>query len=395
MRKKAVADILKLLPEEQLAKLGSSTGVDQGVSRLYGDIMLKLLVFSHLKSDRLSTHMMELFYNSPLFSLFSGKGGHKTRHSSLASRLSTMNADYFAELFQWCSQRFAKEMPKSKFSRQVVRFDSTLCAISSALVNWGMQVGRPAKEGPAKVQLKFSVGLTNSLPSSVESFFDQGHLSEENALKEAIQKANLQKEDLLVFDLGLKSRKTLQSFDEQGLHFVTKGSSKLRYEYIDTHSHIKGRSADGLRFLQDSKVYLYANGQQKIAHAFRLVEVLVEKTGKPLRFITNIWQMSAMDIARIYRMRWDIEVFFRFIKQELNVKHLLNHTENGIRIQIYTALITAILVLVYKASQKVPGYKLAKILFADELMLLLVERLSAKAPAKRKGLMAASSLPAP
>ena len=107
MRNKSVADIFNLLPKAQLEKIGASTGVDHSVSRLYGDIMLKLLIFSMLKSERLSTHVLEVFYNSPMFSMFSGKGAHKTRHSSLASRLSTMNADYFAELFR----------PRSKTSK--------------------------------------------------------------------------------------------------------------------------------------------------------------------------------------------------------------------------------------------------------------------------------------
>lgn len=396
MKKQSVADILNLLPEEQLNKIGISTGVDHSVSRLYGDIMLKLLIFGMLRSDRLSMRVLEQFYNSALFSLFSGKGAHQTKHSSLSSRLTSLKADYFAHIFQWCSQHFASVLPHSKLSKQLTRFDSTLCAISSSLVSWGMRVGRPPKEAPAQVQLKFSVGLTNVLPTSLQSFFDQEHLWEETALKEAIQKAAPQPADLVVFDLGLKSRQSLKLFDEQGIHFLTRGGSNLQYQFQQVHRHIKGRSADGLRFLCDSQVYLYTTGGKQLAHAFRLVEAQVEENGEILRWITNIWDLTAMDIARIYRRRWDIEVFFRFLKQELNIKHLLNHSENGIQIQIYSALITAILLIVYKTTHNMASYKQAKIRFEDELLMLLINTLKSSNHSKGKGVIFAwSARPAP
>lgn len=375
MKLKEVSAIFSQIPDKLLRQLVEETGVDRGVSRLRGTLIFKLLVFSMLRSNRLSTRVLEHFYNSELFSAFSGKGGHKTRHSSLASRLSHMNVDYFAQLFDWSSDHFAKGLSdkNNKLSKQVNRFDSTMCAISSALVDWGMKVGCPPKEGPAKVQVKFTVGLRDMLPSSLDSFFQQQYLSEERALKEAIQRAAPQPEELVVFDLGLKSRKTLQLFDQEGLHFITKGGDNLRYEHASTYRQIKGRHADGLKFIQDSKVYLHVDGHHLMEHPFRLVEVEVEENGKRLYFLSNVWELSAMDIARAYRYRWDIEVFFRFVKQELNIKHLINRSENGIQIQLYTALITAILLTVYKVNNKIKSFKIAKLKFEEELLLLLTK----------------------
>lgn len=375
MKLKEVSAIFSQLPEQLLTQVGEDTGVDRSVSRLRGALIFKLLLFSMLRSNRLSTRVLEHFYNSELFSAFSGKGGHKTRHSSLASRLSHMNAAYFAQLFHWSSEHFAKSLAgkNTKLCKQVHRFDSTMCAISSALVDWGMKVGCPPKEGPAKVQVKFTVGLRHLLPSSFDSFFHQNYLSEERALKEAIQNAAPQPEELVVFDLGLKSRKTLQLFDEEGLNFITKGGDNLRYESVSTHRQIKGRSADGLKFIQDSKVYLYVEGHKIMEHPFRLVEAEVEENGKRLYFLSNVWELSAMEIASVYRYRWDIEVFFRFMKQELNVKHLINRSKNGIQIQLYTSLIAAILLTVFKINNEIKSFKIAKLKFEEELLLLLMK----------------------
>ena len=381
MNTEQVAKLLRLLPGKLLSQIGQATNVDYSVSRLRGDVMVKLLLFAMLRSNRLSTRVLEHFYNSPLFSAFSGKGGHQTRHSSLADRLGSMNADCFAELFSWTSQRFGGQLSGDKLVQRVKRFDSTLCAISSALVAWGMRVGRSPQQGPA--QVKFTVGLKHLLPTSLESFFDQEHLSEETALREAIQRSDPQPDELVVFDLGLKSRETLRLFDQQGIRFVTPGGSKLRYEVVEEHRQIKGRKADGLCFLQDSRVYLYGGGNTLIKHPFRLVEVRIEASGERLYFLSNLWQLSAMDIARIYRHRWDIEVFFRFIKQELTIKHLINRSENGVKIQLYMALITAILVIVYKNANRISSYKIAKLRFEEELLLLIVQQINNIPPSKQ------------
>lgn len=381
MKRQDVQQIFKSLPAELLAQIGEQTQVDHNVSRLYGERMLKLLILAMLRSDKISTHTLAYLYDTPFFNALSGKGDHSTRHSSIASRLSTMKPEYFKQLFEWCIAHFGKLIPaKTPLLKKIKRFDSTMVSISSALVDWGMRVGRPPQKGHQQVQLKFTMGLHASLPSSLKTFFDQAHLAEETALKEAIQGANLKKGDIAVFDKGLKSRKTLKVFDEQGIHFVTRGSLNIRYEILELHKKIKGRKADGLKFIQDTKVYLYTNGHQALEHPFRLIEVEDLQTGKTLFFITNIWDLTARQIAQIYRARWDIEVFFRFLKQQLSIKHLINRTENGVQIQIYAALITAMMLLVFKISNKISSYKIAKMKFEDDLLILLFKELQLKPP---------------
>lgn len=380
LKKRDVKELIGSFPKNLLADLGEQTNIDKNVSRLYGDRMFKLLLFSMLRSDRVSTRVMEYFYSTPFFNALSGKGGHTTRHSSIADRLSTMNPEYFQRLFEWSVGHFGKQLPGAGLLKKIKRFDSTMVAISSALVEWGMRVGRPPSDGYPVVQLKFTMEMHAHLPASVKSFFDQPHLSEETALKEAILAADLQQGDLVVFDKGLKSRKTFQTFDKQGIHFITTGSTNVRYEVLETHRNIKGRKANGLKFIQDVKVHLYRDSNQVLEHPFRLIEAEILESGERIFFITNIWDLSAIKIACIYRHRWDIEVFFRFIKQQLNIKHLINRSKNGVKIQIFTALIAAILVLVFKLGNKIPSYKIAKMKFEDDLLLLIVNELKEKPP---------------
>ena len=87
--------------------------------------------------------------------------------------------------------------------------------------------------------------------------------------------------------------------------------------------------------------------------------------------VTNNFEYSAKEITQAYRRRWDIEVFFRFIKQELNVSHLVSLNKNGIQVMLYMTLIVAMLILIYKNANNI-GYKTAKRRFKMEVRNLAI-----------------------
>ena len=90
------------------------------------------------------------------------------------------------------------------------------------------------------------------------------------------------------------------------------------------------------------------------------------KTGNYFWFLTNDFNLSAKEISLAYRRRWDIEVFFRFIKQELNVSHLVSLNKNGMQVIVYMTLIVAMLILIYKKENSI-SYKTAKRRFSMEI----------------------------
>ena len=114
-------------------------------------------------------------------------------------------------------------------------------------------------------------------------------------------------------------------------------------------------------------VYLYRDGDKLVKEEFRLVEVKRRKDGKSLFFLTNILDLSAIIIADIYKMRWQIEVFFRFLKQEMNLTHFVCNDMNAIQVMIYTTLITAMLILIYKKKMVLNLIKSPKSNFSKNL----------------------------
>ncbi len=105
---------------------------------------------------------------------------------------------------------------------------------------------------------------------------------------------------------------------------------------------------------------------------FRLVVIKSKSLeGNEFWFLSNNFELSAEEIATLYRKRWDIEVFFRFLKQELNVSHLVSLNKNGMEVMMYMTLIVAMLVLIYKKANNV-GYKTAKRRFSMEVRNLAI-----------------------
>jgi IS4 transposase len=82
--------------------------------------------------------------------------------------------------------------------------------------------------------------------------------------------------------------------------------------------------------------------------------------------------LSAAEITDLYKSRWEIETFFKFIKQELNFKHLLSRNENGIKAVMYLTMITAILLTIYKKVNNIVGWAITKFKFMEDLQRVIM-----------------------
>ena len=88
--------------------------------------------------------------------------------------------------------------------------------------------------------------------------------------------------------------------------------------------------------------------------------------------MTNIHDLDPYEIAFIYKKRWEIEVFFKFLKQELNLSHIVSRNENGVKVMIYMTLILSMLLLTYKKLNNLNGYKIPKMNFAKEIEIEVI-----------------------
>jgi IS4 transposase len=145
-----------------------------------------------------------------------------------------------------------------------------------------------------------------------------------------------------------------------------------KYEIIKIHKEIKWRKAWELVLESDEIVKLYSKNWKRLDKEIRVI--VAKKWTEKYIFVTNILELSAVKITEIYARRWDIEVFFKFIKQEFWFSHFVSRSENGIKNMLYMTLIASILMIVYKEKNKIEWYKEARRMFVAELNeLLLIE----------------------
>ena len=171
----------------------------------------------------------------------------------------------------------------------------------------------------------------------------------------------------VVFDRGISSRDSYDLLTKNKIQFVSRINDNPK-QTIHTANKIKKKmQTDTLTIVSDSWVYLYTERKTRSEYPVRLIKATKKSDKESIVFISNMDNLTASEITEIYKSRWNIEVFFKFIKQHLNFSHLLNRTENGIKVIMYVTMTAAILLLEYKQLKKLKSYKLTKQKFAYDL----------------------------
>ena len=374
----SVKQLINCIPTDHLAELAEVTQVNYQVKKLTGEIMFKLLLMGILCSEKISLRVMEDLYKSKRFRLLVNLDSQNTtRHTSLSDRLMNIKADYFEQIFDTTYELLSKKYHSEAIKKQrIIRYDSSCIAASAKLLKEGIIHGQPSKEGIHRLkQVKISIGFDGMLIRKAKIYNKQKYAGDDEVLRETILETKKEKNEVVVFDRGLKTRKAFAEITDQKKYFVTRMNPSKGYDVIKPIANVKGKQTDSLQLISDEKVYLYHEQHVKFKMPFRLIRAQSLQSGEQLFFVTNIWKMKAENITEIYRRRWDIEVFFKFLKQEMNLKHFTSYSENGIKVMLYVTLIAAMLILLYKKLNQLSSYKRAKKLFIEELDTELIREI--------------------
>jgi len=366
----SVKDLLGLIPDESFTSISRETNSDYQVKKLFSRNLFYLLLYGLMESNRVTLRSLEEVYKTKKFKfLFNLNQKVNIKFNTISTRLSNMNISFFERIYQDIYSTFSSLIPNDKaLGYKITRVDSTMVCEAANKIEEGMIL---ANQHGRKKHIKYTIALTDLFPSSVEVFTQQAALSEEIAIPAVIFK-NIDKkvDNIFVFDRGMQSRKRFCELDNEDYSFVTRLSTKSRYQSISETELPADNQVGNLAIEKDEKVYLYSNGK-KYNNPFRLIRAVNDKND-PVWLLTNRYDLSIQEIVEIYRRRWDIEVFFRFIKQELNFKHFMSTNINGIKIILYMTLILAMLILIYKKLNEV-GYRIAKLRFYYELEDFILE----------------------
>ena len=390
-----VQDILRIVPDEALAKIASDTKVDYYAKVLTGERVFYMLVCAFTLADRSSQRKLEDVFQSKLFiSLFNVEPGKRVSHSSISARLAKINIEFFERAYEAIYKSFSKYYtPDEIASMRLVRVDSTMVAEASNKLKEGFTVGSKSSDGKEKRQIKYTMAFDGFQAMLAKVFGEAKYLSEDKAMPEVVReliKKDKEHCNLYLLDRGFSALANYNEVSDSKAKFVGRIKTNRKMEVV---GRLMEEGADKdlgkLELIDDVKVHLYGKGGKVDPHVYRVVKARfkeprdttrrnvgsntkVRRVENEVYFITNDFDLSAKEVAEAYRRRWDIEVFYRFLKQNLCFSHLLSTSENGIKVILYMTLITAMLIMIYKHLNEI-GFSTAKWRFMLEMIDLATQ----------------------
>lgn len=290
-------------------------------AQLSGKKSLRDLVFS------LGRHQRKLYH----------LGLDPVKRSTLADANEQRPARIFSETYFKLLHRLEAELPRHSGPQRVKIMDATYVPVCNSLFPWADFM--PDKSA---VKLHFLLAAEAGTPQDLKVTSGQVHELE------VARKPSFAPGDLLLLDRGYVDFAWLYSLHQQGVGFVTRLQKNIRYQVVRRNPVPPDSSV-----LADQLVRLstyYSRG--RYPETLRLVHYRDPETGKEYVFLTNLPGLPALAVADLYRQRWQIETFFRWIKQNLKIKTFYGTSENGVLIQIWTALIAYLLLLWIKLRSR-------------------------------------------
>ena len=243
--------------------------------------------------------------------------------------------DFGYHLIEQVRPLFAKERtPLIDLEETIFALDSTSISVSINLAAWAS-----GKYSRGAVKMHTLLDLRGNIPTFIH--ISDGTWHDSNVMDYIQFESNA----VYTMDKAYVDLTALNKMDSIGAYFVTRAKSVMRYRIIETMD----TNEDGI--LADQLVMLTGHKSSRLyPKPLRIVQYRDAETNEKLTFISNNMDISALDIANIYRNRWQIEVFFKWIKQNMTVKRMWGYSENAVRIHLWTAIISYLLMAKIKAN---------------------------------------------
>jgi len=352
-------NVVDFIPDQLLDNFAKETDVDYSVKKLRGKEDFKLFLYGMLSGRKLSLRILATIFRSEKFKQLFNLPSKEVKHSTIGTRLSKINFQYFERIFEYLvTAEKARAVSLGDKKIDVSKIDSTIVALSCKLLKIGIEDG-------SKRMIKYSVEISGGIPVKVLFYRDQTYSSEDNALPALIarKRAN-QSHNITIFDRGIQRKETFCGLAKEQIFFISRLTGQ-KYRVKEELPFEKTKTAS-LKICSDQLIE-FVNSSSENKQEFRLIVGINIKTKQKISFITNVNFLTAEEITELYKSRWEIETFFKFLKQELNFSHLLSRSENGIKAVAYLTLIAAILLTIYKKINNITGWIPAKIQFLDQL----------------------------
>jgi len=252
-------------------------------------------------------------------------GSRGIARSTLARLNQKQSAHLYQDLFYHLYTRCQSLSPKHPF-----RFKHKLYSLDASMIHLSLKIFPWAKFNRVKAAVKLHVGLDHDgfLPAFVE--ITQSKFSD----LEGSEEFHFPPHSIVVFDRGYHNYSSYQKLTDRRVFFVTRLRKNAIFQTLEHYPVTQGQGV-----LSDQKITWNGTYSIKLkTSSLRLVVYNDQESGKIFQFLTNHFDLDAKMIADIYKQRWQIELFFKWLKQHLQIRSFLGTTLNAVETQIWIAL---------------------------------------------------------
>lgn len=268
-----------------------------------------------------------------------GRVRRSTLSNANESRDSRIFEDFAKLLIAEARQLYAAEQLAIDLDATVYAFDSTTISLCLELFPWAK-----FRRRKAAIKLHTLLDLRGNIPSFV--LISSGKMPDVRALDDLPIEAGA----FYLMDRGYIDYRRLYQFKESCAFFVTRVKDKAQYRVIQSSpvDHSVGVSCNQIIRLTGIR------SAQAYPENLRRVKYRDPDTGDVYEFLTNNFALPALVIAQLYKQRWQVELFFKWLKQHLRIKAFYGTSENAVRIQVWTALSTYVLLAIVRKRLGLP-----------------------------------------
>jgi Transposase DDE domain/Domain of unknown function (DUF4372) len=265
--------------------------------------------------------------------------------------------DYYYELLKSLGQQAGFKQVKFKIKSKIFLLDSTTIGLCLNLFDWAKY-----KTTKGAVKIHTMLDFDGNLPAYIN--ITDGKTADNKGAYDI----PLLKNSVIVADRFYNDFSLLNIWDSSGVFFVVRHKDNIQYTVIKETNLPENKRP---HLLKDEMIELKnKSSKQKYYKRLRRVAIWDNENNQVIELITNQFKWCANTIAELYKSRWQVELFFRDIKQLLNIKSFIGTSHNAVMIQIWTALITILVLKALKAMAKY-GWNLSNLVAFIRLNLFV------------------------
>ena len=330
------AQIMEFVPWTSFTRIVHRYGGNAGVRTLSCAEQLRAMAFAQL-TWRESLRDIEASLAANASKLYAMGFSSPVKRSTLAdaneSRDWRIWSDLAALLIRRARKLYAGDALDVGLDNTVYALDSSTVDLCLSLFEWA-----PFRSTKAAIKLHTLLDLRGSIPAFIH--ISDGKLHDVNVLDMLTFEAGA----FYVMDRGYVDFERLYTLHQAGAFFVTRAKSPM-----DARRVYSAPTEQGTGVICDQRVML--NGYysaRKYPEHLRRIRFKDPESGRTLVFLTNNTTLPALTIAALYKSRWQVELFFKWIKQHLRIKKFLGNSENAVKTQIWCAVSTYVLIAIVK-----------------------------------------------